>query len=328
MPADDLWALIVWYRLFAEIEKYGQVKNPQEKFIVESLPTSDSMVRLALKHKIGVMRTWVGFANLAAATQMVWEKEKIPKLIEGKVSPTDPLCHPFVWETTAMDTGQRSFNYAAMEQSNGFSILGGPPPDASSLGKDGHVRDKDGLLAAILAAEVAAYAKETGTTLYELLDEKIYLDPDIGLFVNRYEPDPLDGEYPGIQGDRKKIQILKKALQTYDEANTGQLRMGSYKVTHAVIYRTGKYDRIYPPTDDFVFPDEGIRFYFDLDQSENRLNWLLVRPSGTGNSLRFHVQLHNPVTREDLIAKKAALGLEADKLMDEIRDRLGAPRNE
>jgi len=45
-------------------------------------------------------------------------------------------------------------------------------------------------------AEVAAYAKKNNTTLYELLDEKVYLDPDIGLFVNGYEPDPLDGEYP------------------------------------------------------------------------------------------------------------------------------------
>ena len=48
--------------------------------------------------------------------------------------PQEPLCHPFVWEFEGMDTGARSFNFAAMEKSNGFSILGGAPPDARSKG--------------------------------------------------------------------------------------------------------------------------------------------------------------------------------------------------
>ena len=99
-----------------------------------------------------------------------------------------------------MDGRPRSINVAAMEQSNGFSILGGPPPDGRSLGVGGHVRDKDGTLAALLVAEVAAWAKEQGTTLYELIDKHVYLDPDVGLFVNYYEPDPIDGEYPGHRG--------------------------------------------------------------------------------------------------------------------------------
>ena len=52
-------------------------------------------------------------------------------------------------------------------------------------------------------------------------------------------------------------------------------------VKSAAIYRTEKYDRIYPPTHDYQFPDEGVRFYFD----DEGLNHLTVRPSGTGNSL-------------------------------------------
>ena len=35
------------------------------------------------------------------------------------------------------------------------------------------------------------------------------------------------------------------------------------------------------------FPDEGIRFYFD----EEKFNHLTVRPSGTSQCLRFHIQL-------------------------------------
>ena len=45
-----------------------------------------------------------------------------------------------------------------------------------------------GTFAALLVAEIAAYAKKNGTTLFEMVDRHIYLDPDVGLFVNRYEP--------------------------------------------------------------------------------------------------------------------------------------------
>jgi len=209
-----------------------------------------------------------------------------------------------------------------MEQSNGFSILGGPPADLRSLGEAGHVRDKDGTLAALLLAEVAAWAKEHGTTLIELLDKHIHLDPDIGLFANLYEPDPLDGEYPGIEGDRLKKAILRRALGNFQLALSGDLKIAGKPVIAACIYRTGKYDEIYPPSYDFQFPDEGVRFFFDSE----RLDHVTVRPSGTGNSLRFHVQLHTLVSETDLLEKKAQLLSQGKQIMDGIRNLLKAPR--
>jgi hypothetical protein len=95
------------------------------------------------------------------------------------------------------------------------------------------------------------------------------------------------------------------------------------------LYRTGKYDRIYPPaapsggSPGFVFPDEGIRFFFD----DARLNHLTVRPSGTGNSLRFHAQLQSPVTRANLIAEKQRLRRQVQAVVDDVRVLLDAPRN-
>ncbi|MHC4702666.1 MAG: hypothetical protein ACYTFQ_19055 [Planctomycetota bacterium] len=94
-------------------------------------------------------------------------------------------------------------------------------------------------------------------------------------------------------------------------------------VKTACIYRTGKYDKIYPPTYDFQFPDEGIRFFFDDD----KLSHLTVRPSGTGNSLRFHIQLHDgSVTESNLIEKKGQLRANGKAIMDDIRELLKAPR--
>lgn len=325
LPADDLWALVLWYRLQRDIEKYGQVKDANKKFVTLSHTTSDSITRLARKHGLGVVRTWVGFAALAAATRDVWDsKEKtILHLVDGRDQRYVDLCHPFVCDCQGMENGKRSINIGAMEQSNGFSILGGPPPDKRSLGTGGHVRDKDGTFAALLVAEIAAYAKEKGTTLMELLDKHIYLDPDIGLFVNLYEPDPLDGEYPGIEGDRLKKAILRRALGYFQLALSGDLKIAGLPVRSACIYRTGKYDIIYPPTYDFQFPDEGIRFFFNEDKTEH----VTIRPSGTGNALRFHIQLHNDsVTESNLIEKKAELRSKGKSIMDNIRELLKAPR--
>lgn len=325
LPADDVWTLVVWYRLYREIEKYGEVKDAEKKFVVLSHTTSDSITFLARKYGIGVAKSWVGFAALAAVTRDIWNRKEneFLTLVNGRDNKYRDLCHPFVCECRGMENGKRSINVAAMEQSNGFSILGGPPPDRRSLGTGGHVRDKDGTFAALLVAEIAAYAKEKGSTLIGLLDKYIYLDPDIGLFATFYEPDPLDGEYPGIEGDRLKKNILLKALKCYQSASDGSLEIAGRKVKSAVIYRTGKYDAIYPPTEDFQFPDEGVRFFFD----DEKLQHVTIRPSGTGNSLRFHIQLHACPKESNLVETKAQLRSDGKKIMDDIRKLVGAPRH-
>ena len=228
---------------------------------------------------------------------------------------------------------QLAINIAALEQSNGFTLLGDVPPDERSLGRGGHVRDKDGTFAAVLVAELAQYAKERGENLIDLMDEKIYSDPDIGLYVTHYEPDPLDGEYEGLAGYTKKREILRKAEALFDTVRqTGQsnqngrsgqpvkpnkLSLGGLPVMGATVYPTGKYDAINYPG----FPDEGYRFYFDADRKSH----LTIRPSGTSNALRFHVQLcgGNP-GRGDIIDKKASLRATAIQAVEEIRVHIGA----
>ena len=116
---------------------------------------------------------------------------------------------------------------------------------------------------------------------------------------------------------------MLKALECYRRALADDLEIAGHRVTSAVVYLTGKYDVLYPPTEDFFFPDEGIRFYF-----VDKLNHMTVRPSGTGNSLRFHVQLHAPVNESNLVETKQQLMTQAKMIVDEIRERLDALRNE
>lgn len=339
LPADSVWALLLWYRLEREIEQHGEVRDADKKFVVLSHTTSEGISLLARKYGLGIITTWVGFAALAAAVRDIWENKDFEQISEGRLvrplskqerqSPQAELCHSFVCNYQDMRPGQRSINLAAMEQSNGYSILGGAPPDDRSLGVDGHVRDKDGTLAALLVAEIAAWAKAKGTSIFELIDEHIYGDPEVGLFVNHYEPDPVDGEYPGIQGDAKKKDILRRALGYFQLALAGDFSIGGRKVTSAVIYRTGKYDKIYEPSYDYHFPDEGIRFYLaDPDTgAEDPFSHVTVRPSGTGNSLRFHIQLRKADVGEDLIEHKRRLTTEAKTIADDLRVLLKAPRS-
>ncbi|MBN1211001.1 MAG: hypothetical protein JXA92_00345 [candidate division Zixibacteria bacterium] len=325
LPADDMWTLIIWYRIHRELEKYGHLPEAEKKFITLSHTTTDSLTFLARKYGVGVVKSWVGFASMAAAARDIWENKvgELKNLKGGRDNRYRDLCHPYVCECLGMDNGQRSINIGIMEQSNGFSILGGPPPDERSLGCGGHVRDKDGTLAGLLLAEIAAWAKARKMTLIELLDKYIYLDPDIGLFMTFYEPDPLDGEYPGIEGDRLKKKILKKALELASQADRGRLELASFKFTASDVYRTGKYDRLYPLEKDFQFPDEGIRLYLD----ESLRQHVTIRPSGTSNSLRFHVQLYARPTASNLIEIKREMRARGKRILDKLREQLEIPRS-
>ncbi|MCH8251492.1 MAG: hypothetical protein IID36_03460 [Planctomycetes bacterium] len=327
--ADDVWSLILWYRLNYEVETHGRVREAEKKFIVLSHTTTDLLPRIARKYGLGVLKTWVGFAQLAAGTGAVWgisrgedtegltEDGKLPPYDEGRREPGDAVCNRSIHSWEAMEGTRRCINVAALEQSNGFSLLGDVPPDARSLGVDGHVRDKDGTFAAVLVAELAQYAKEAGVNLLDLLDEKVFLDPQVGLYITYYEPDPIDGEYEGLPGYTKKRGILNRTEDLFTGQTSTDIVLGGLAVKSAVVYRTGKYDAINWPG----FPDEGYRFYFD---DEHRSH-LTIRPSGTSNALRFHVQLFGGhPSRDALIKKKAELRATTIQIVQDIRRMIGA----
>ena len=316
IPADDMWALILWYRL-----EFGDASRRDREFVALSHTTSDVICDLCRKHGLGIVKTWVGFAWLSTAVMRAWEGS-IPEGIREGYAPGQTGTVDMVFHDTTLMNAKRKLNFATLEQSNGFSILGGPPPSDRDLGEGGHVRDKDGTLAAILTAEIACFAKSNGTDILSLLVEHIYGDPDVGLYVNYYEPDPLDGEYPGVEGDTKKKSILKRTAELFAQAASGKLVIGGRRVSGTSEYWTGKYDT---DVNGKHFVDEGYRFFLGRESDH-----LTVRPSGTTNSLRFHVQLHGGTVKEQEAAWDLRLELEreAKGIVDDIRDLIGAPRVE
>ena len=279
LPADEIWLLVLWYRL-------QHLKRFDDKFIAYTHVTSDSIGRLAKKYDVGAVRTWVGFTWIASAVNKVWQGEKLSR-----------DTHPYlIYETNDMNE-MRVNNISGLEQSYGFGFFGGPAPDERSFGSGGHVKDKDGTLGALMLAEIAAYAKSQNKTLIDLIDE-IYLNPEIGLFVNYYEAEPRYGAYRSLEGFSKKVSVLKNALKILEDVKNGKdVRIADLKVSGGEQYQTGKYDTLHNWKG---FPDEGIRFWFS-----DRENWLILRPSGTAQALRFHTQLHFEVTEKDILEKKS-----------------------
>jgi phosphomannomutase len=205
----------------------------------------------------------------------------------------------------------------------------GPKPKKNEIwGKGGHVRDKDGTFAAILIAEVQCYAKSQRKTLIDLLDEHIYLDPDIGLFIGYYEPEPYWGQFEGPKGMSKKINILKTVEEISKDVMSGkEVKFGELKVERVESYRTGKYDALHRWKQDETlpyfngFPDEGIRFFFNR---ENDWDHLTVRPSGTSQCLRFHVQIKaKGLTESNLCSKKIECTQKAKVIVEDVRKMVG-----
>ena len=306
LSADDAWTLLLWYRLSQGARNRGESPpRPEEAFIVLSHITTDALVCLARKYGVGVIKTWVGFGMIANAVERVWAGDDL----------SDPRFNDIIYQTLDMEEKPRSFNIGCLEQSNGFSILGGPPATTTAMGRNGHVRDKDGVFASILLAEVAAYAASRNTTVYDLIDDQIYLDPDIGCFVTGVEPVPQWGEFKGLEGLTRKIDILKRCAELGERVRDGEsLSLNGSPVLSSEIFVAGKYADAHQWPG---FPDEGIRFYFD----EERLNYLTVRPSGTSQCFRFHIQLKaEKLTRNRLAEIKHETRIRARGIIAAMRE--------
>ncbi len=318
LDADTAWAILLWYRM----EKMKQAKSDFSKFfLVQSHTTTDVITLLCEKYGIAWIKTWVGFAQLSTAVQRVWDGDPISKDIYWTIYDFKGL------------TPKANFNLAALEQSNGFSILGGAPKDAMSMGANGHVRDKDGIFAAILFLEVLAYAKTQKKSILDLVNEKLYLDPNIGLIRTGYRPAPVFGQYEGIEGRSTKMKVIHKAEEMMDRIkNGGKVKFAGLTSSKFEVYKTGKYDVQHGYTkgfnqDDpttFGFPDEGIRFFFGDYYSH-----LTIRPSGTSQSLRFHIQLRDKsVKKGDLLKKRIAMEQKITAIFEDVGKQLNVDWDE
>ncbi|MFI1284921.1 MULTISPECIES: phospho-sugar mutase [unclassified Streptomyces] len=154
------------------------------------------------------------------------------------------------------------------------------------------VRDKDGVTAALLVAELASVLKEQGRTLTDLLD-------DLAMAHGLHATDQLSVRV----SDLSVIASAMAALRAEPPVSLAGLRVVSAEdlaVGSAAL----------PPTD-------GLRYYLDGDYKAR----VIVRPSGTEPKLKCYLEVVVPVPEASDLVPARARGQE---ILDAIKKDLAA----
>lgn len=152
------------------------------------------------------------------------------------------------------------------------------------------VRDKDGVTAALLVAELASELKEQGRTLTDLLD-------DLAMAHGLHATDQLSVRV----SDLSVIASAMAALRAQPPASLAYLRVVSAEdLTRGT--------ESLPPTD-------GLRYYLDGDYKAR----VIVRPSGTEPKLKCYLEVVVPVAEACDLAPARTRGQE---ILDAIKKDL------
>lgn len=137
----------------------------------------------------------------------------------------------------------------------------------------GHVRDKDGVSAALLVAELAASLKAQGRTLVDRLD-------DLARAHGVHATDSFS----------VRVEDLSLIARIMDRLRTQPLTT----VAGVAVERTDDLAR----GDGGLPPTEGLRYYLGDDSR------VIVRPSGTEPKLKVYLEVVEPVTDDDLVGAR------------------------
>ncbi|WP_088042285.1 phospho-sugar mutase [Bacillus sp. EAC] len=174
------------------------------------------------------------------------------------------------------------------EQTNEYSFLFGYEESYGYLIKP-FVRDKDAIQATVLAAEIAAYYKSKGMTLYEGLNS---LYEQYGFYLEGLKSLTLKG----IEGTEKIQEILSKYRQNPPSSinDLNVVTVEDYKLQEKTLLQTGEKETI-------QLPKSNVLKYHLEDGS-----WVCLRPSGTEPKIKFYFGIVGE-NREDSFQKLNSL---------------------
>lgn len=172
-----------------------------------------------------------------------------------------------------------------------------------------HARDKDGAVAAMLVAELAARSKAEGLTLHQKLES---LFRRFGCHV--------EGAFsvimPGSEGMARMKELMARFRQEPPEVLDGLpvARLRDY-LTNTVRESHGDCRRLPGPTGDMVMLDlaaEG--------------NYVAVRPSGTEPKIKFYLfAFEPPEAIEDVSASRQRLAARLRRIEEQLKQYAGLP---
>ncbi len=151
LTGNQIGSLMAYYRVSTLI-KQGVItpENAHRCVIVKTFVTTDLQKAIAQKHGMRCVETLTGFKYIGE--KLGKYEAALPAEVRAQYRTLPER------ETRALRLAQSTYYVCGGEESYGYSAAD-------------FVRDKDGNGAAVVFAEVAAYAKSRGLTLIELLDE-------------------------------------------------------------------------------------------------------------------------------------------------------------
>jgi len=171
-----------------------------------------------------------------------------------------------------------------------------------------HVRDKDGAVASLLTAELAARLKAEGKTLDQRLDELMW---EYGGFAEAQINLQMPGE-KGMEDMRNLMARLRSAPPR---------RLGGFAIAQLRDYKSGVVKTASGAVSPLDAP-QGDLLIFDLEKEGN---YLAIRPSGTEPKVKIYLFAYDPPAEiVDIASTKAALAERLKTLGDDFRAFCGA----
>jgi phosphomannomutase len=201
-----------------------------------------------------------------------------------------------------LPVGFKWIGQAIDEQGPAEFVFGGEESHGYLAGT--HVRDKDGVVACLLMAELAARLREKGKSVHQQLED---LHRQYGVYQERLTTLMMEGSEGMARMERLMRRFRERPPDTWGGmAVTARRDYANLRVTD----RQGVRPLTGPRTDMVVF---------DLEQPGNRV---AVRPSGTEPKAKFYLFAHAPAgPNVNVDATRSELRDRLDRIADEIRVR-------
>jgi phosphoglucomutase len=291
LSGNQIGSLLVYYRIKTlKEQKVLNEQNSGHAVVLKTVVTTDLQKTIAEREGLRCPETLTGFKYIGA------KLNKYEAALPADV------------RNSYRDLAEEETRVARLRDSYYF-VCGGE----ESYGYSGadFVRDKDGNGAAIMIAEVAAYAKSRELTLHQLLDQ-IFLEYGCYLEKNCFLV------FEGADG-AKKIRCLARSYL----ASPPELIDGS-NIARVQDFSEGSIRDL----DGDLLPKENLTI-FELADGRR----VAIRPSGTEPKIKFYLFGRTPVGRPEMLQQAKAMlksGLESlwAWLQEDAKARVGAGTND
>ncbi len=271
LTGNQIGSLLAWYRTKTFFEQGVLTdSNRSRAVLIKTFVTTDLQRAIAEKYGVGIVDTLTGFKYISAKLQKY--EEAIPADKKGDYRSLSPE------QSRALRLEYSRFFIFGGEESYGY------------LGTD-TIRDKDGNGAAVMFAELAAYARSEGKSLAALMDE---LYSEFGYHLEL-------GKALVMEGADGAARI--KALADSYSANP-PTELDGAAVTRVRDFSKGDHE----DAEGDALPKEGMII---IELADGRS--CAVRPSGTEPKIKYYL-FGKDAPAEELQASKAKVARALDGL--------------